>query len=69
MPSKRINWERLLPNMVNDDEGIPSMPGGPILYRCKVRGGWIVATGKGEGAGVTFVPDDDHRWVLQRKNK
>lgn len=63
MPKERITWERLLPNMVKDDEGIATLPGGPVLYRCKIPGGWLVATGKGEGSGMTFVPDANHAWT------
>ena len=59
---KRLEWMRLLPNMIKDDEGIEGMPGGPILYRTKVPGGWLVSTGKGEGSGMAFVPDPNHEW-------
>ena len=61
-PDQRLGWQRLLPNILKDDEGIAGMPAGPMLYRSKVPGGWIVATGKGEGAGICYVPDTDHGW-------
>jgi hypothetical protein len=67
MAVKRTEWDRVLPNMMKDDEGIPSLPGGPILYRCPVPGGWLVATGKGEGAGMAFVPDPGKVWTFNKK--
>jgi hypothetical protein len=62
MAAPRVLWERLLPNMIKDDEGIEAMPGGPTLYRTRVPGGWLVATGKGEGCGLSFVPDGPGDW-------
>ena len=69
MAGRRVEWQRLLPEMIKDDEGIPSMQGGPVLYRTKAPGGWIIATGKGEGAGITFVPNADHAWTIGKKKK
>lgn len=62
MGERRTKWQRLLPNIVKDDEGIAGLPAGPVIYRTRVHGGWLVSTGKGEGAGLAFVPDQDGDW-------
>lgn len=62
MAKERVVWQRLLPELMKDDEGIVTLPAGPVLYRCKVEAGWVVSTGSGEGSGLTFVPDPEHKW-------
>lgn len=41
-------------------------PLGPVNLRCfraKVEGGWLILTKGSEGvAGLTFLPDREHKW-------
>ena len=55
-----------------DSESIGNI-GSWHLHRAKVPGGWLVRitgfmqnrqSGVGYGAGVTFVPDPQHQWVI-----
>jgi hypothetical protein len=41
-----------------------------FTYRATIPGGWLVAVWSGKpadqrwGGGATFVPDPEHRWIL-----
>jgi hypothetical protein len=50
----KIVWEKL-----------GSIGGPDEAYRSKVPGGWIFSSVfilAGESAGVTFIPDPEHKW-------
>ncbi len=37
-----------------------------LTYRLKVYGGWLVQDVNGEdGITMVYVPDPDHRWILE----
>ena len=35
---------------------------GGVIWRGKVRGGWILATKSTGGQSLTFFPDPKHQW-------
>jgi hypothetical protein len=48
---------------------LASDDGANSVYRAKVPGGWLVlvrcvpsSSYRGEGAGITFMPDPEHKW-------
>jgi hypothetical protein len=46
-----LNWEKLKSQVYNYS-----------FYRAKVPGGWLISMVYGEGAGLTFYPDPEHKW-------
>jgi hypothetical protein len=51
-----MEWERI--NEENEDSWGE--------YRSPVLGGWIFRRG---AMGVTFIPDPNHEWKIERKTK
>lgn len=56
---KKLQWERIEGGFFSSRE----------VYRAKVPGGWLVACHINLGGGVTFVPDPDHEWNVEAKQK
>ena len=40
---------------------------GDSIYRLRVFGGWVVKYSGYSCGGICFVPDPEHRWILEEK--
>jgi hypothetical protein len=64
----KLNWELV------DEKYTPDAKPGGFTYRALVPGGWLVAVWAGDkqkhgqGGGLTFYPDPEHRWIVDTKD-